>query len=289
MSYELIQSIISGLLLGGAFAVLSVGFSLTWGITHVLNIAHSAFAVLAAYLGYWAARLWGIDPVLSLVVILPLFFVLGVLMHETLIKLAVQRTKDLTLTSMVLTFGLAMIMENLMLAAWSPDPRVVKTAYTGQAFHIGEFALPYTRLVSFGLAVVTLGALYVFMNRTLMGKAVRAVWQNPTGAALSGVNLRRVTTITYGLAIASAGAGGVAMSLVYTFDPAAQMGWLIYVFLVVILGGVGSVMGSAAAGLIIGLTVGIAGALFPFAWVNLILFGGLMILLLLKPSGLFQR
>ena len=105
MSYELIQSLISGLLLGGAFAVLSVGFSLTWGITHVLNIAHSAFAVLAAYLGYWAARLWGIDPVLSLVVILPLFFVLGVLMHETLIKLAVQRTKDLTLTSMVLTFG----------------------------------------------------------------------------------------------------------------------------------------------------------------------------------------
>lgn len=289
MAYELVQSLVSGLLIGSTFGVLSVGFSMTWGITHVLNVAHAAFALLAAYLGYWASRRWGIDPVLALVGIVPLLFLLGLLMHQTLVKVAAQRAEDLAMSSMVLTFGLAIVMENLMRRAWTSDPRVLQTAYTGRAFFLGPFALPWTQVISFALATVTIVSLYLFVNRTLLGKAVRAVWQNPTGAALAGINLERVTSLAYGLAVATAGVGGVAMSLIYTFDPSAHMVWLIYIFLVVIFGGVGSVLGSALAGLIIGLVVGVSGVFIPFVWVNLVLFLLLIVMLLIRPSGLLER
>lgn len=289
MLYELVQSTVSGLLIGAAFAVLSVGFSLTWGVTQVLNIAHAAFALLAAYLGYFASSYFQVDPVLVLVVIIPLFFVLGVGIHQVLIKITAQRAHDLALSSMILTFGLAVVMENVMQVLWTPDPRVLKTSYTGKAIFVGPIAIATTHLISFVLAMLTIALLYVFVHHTLTGKAVRAVWQNPTGAALSGVNMGRVTNITYGIAVATAGIGGVVMSLIYTFDPSTDMVWLVYIFLVVILGGVGSVLGALLAGLIIGLTVGISGVFIPLVWVNLVLFLALILLLLLRPSGLLQR
>jgi branched-chain amino acid transport system permease protein len=180
--YELVQSLISGLMIGSIFGVLSIGFSMTWGITHVLNVAHGAFALLAAYLGYWSSRRWGIDPVVALLGIVPLLFALGVLMHQTLIKITARRAEDLAMSSLVLTFGLAIVMETLMRSAWSSNPRVVQTSYTGKAFFVGEFAFPWAQVVSFLLAAVTIAALHLFVNRTLLGKAVRAVWQNPTGA-----------------------------------------------------------------------------------------------------------
>lgn len=289
MLYELTQSLISGVMIGCAFAVLSVGFSLTWGVTHVLNIAHAAFALLGAYLAYWASTTLGIGPVMALLVIVPLFFLGGVAMHGSLIKLTARRSHDLALSSMILTFGLAAIMENGMAAAWTSDPRVLQTAYTGKSIFVGPIALQQTYLVSAGLALVTILLLHLFVNRTLTGKAVRAVWQNPVGAALSGVHINRVTSLTYGLAIATAGVGGVAMAQIYAFDPASHMVWLVYIFLVVILGGVGSVLGSALAGLIIGVTIGVTGVFVPLVWVNLILFLLLVAMLLIRPSGLLQR
>ena len=287
--YELTQSLVSGVLVGCAFAVLSVGFSLAWGVTHVLNVAHGAFAVLAAYLGYWAVARWQIDPVVALLGIVPLLFVLGLIVYEGLIRVTARRAHDLGLATMVLTFGLAVVLENAMQWAWTPDPRVLKTAYTGRALFVGPIAFQTTQLVAFGLAAVTIVGLSLFTNRTYLGKAVRAVWQNPTGAALSGINLEQVTRVTFGLALATAGVGGVAMSLLFTFDPSTHLAWLVYIFLVVILGGVGSIVGTALAGLIIGLIVGVSGVFIPLVWGNLVLFGLLIILLLLKPSGLLQR
>lgn len=287
--YELVQSLISGILVGGAFALLGVGFSLTWGVTRVINVAHAAFAVLAAYLAYWATKSYRVDPVLSLVVIVPLFFVLGVAFHELLIKPTAKRTRDLALSSMVLTFGLTAALENGMAWVWTPDPRVLNTAYTGKAFLVGPIAFSYGPMIGFLLAAVTLTALYAFLHRTYTGRAVRAVWQDREGAALSGVNLSRVTSITYGASMVTAGVAGVAMALQYTFDPATNFGWMIYVFLVVIFGGVGSVLGAALAGLVIGIILGVTGVFVPLTWVNLVLFVFLIALLLVRPSGLMRR
>jgi branched-chain amino acid transport system permease protein len=190
---------------------------------------------------------------------------------------------------MVLTFGLASAGENAMALAWGPGPRALNTPYTGQSAVLGPLTLPLTHLYGALVAVAVIVGLSVFLTRTLAGKSVRAVWQDRDGAALCGIDLERVTGIAYGLATASAAAAGVAMSLVYTFSPASQLEWLVYVFLVVIVGGVGSFLGAVVAGIIVGSTAGLAILVIPFAWTPTVLFVALILLLLWRPSGLFRR
>jgi branched-chain amino acid transport system permease protein len=284
----ILQSIVSGILMGGIFALLGVGFSLTWGVMKVINIAHAAFGILAAYLAYWGLTLYGIDPIFSLGLSLPLLFVTGIIIHRFLIQ-PITRAREIVVASMILTFGLAIVLENVMLFAWSPDERLITTPYSSQSVFLGEIIIKTSSLLGFVLSILGIGALYLFLYHTHIGKAVRATWQEPEGAALQGIDLKRVSMIAFGLAIASAGAGGVAMAYMYSFNPPAHNLWLIFLFLVVIVGGVGSILGSAIAGLLIGLITGLSGAFFPFQWINVLLFGLLMGILLVKPEGLFKR
>jgi branched-chain amino acid transport system permease protein len=282
-----IQSIVSGLLMGGIFALFGVGFSLTWGVMKVINIAHAAFGILAAYIAYWGLVLYGVDPILSLIVSLPVLFFAGLLIHRFLIQ-PITRSKDIVVASMILTFGLAIILENLMLVAWTSDERLITTSYSSKAIFIGEIIIRVSSLLAFCVSILGIAAIYLFLHKTRTGKAVRATWQDPEGAALQGIKLTRVSMIAFGLALASAGAGGVAMAYMYSFNPPAHNLWLIYLFLVVIVGGVGSIIGSALAGLIIGLITGLSGAFFPQQWINVLLFGLLIVILLIKPEGLFK-
>lgn len=284
----ILQSALSGLLLGGVFALLGVGFSLSWGVMKVINISHAAFGILAAYIAYWGLTLYGWDPMLSLFVSLPLLFFSGLLLHRFLIQ-KVTRAREIVVASMILTFGLAIVLENAMLFAWAPDERLITTAYSSRALFVGEVILKVSNLMGFGLSMAGIGGIYFFLYHTHTGKAVRATWQDPEGAALQGIHLNRVSMIAFGLAIASAGAGGVAMAYMYSFNPPAHNHWLIFLFLVVIVGGVGSVIGTAVAGLMIGLITGLSGAFLPFQWINVFLFGLLMVILLIKPEGLFKK
>lgn len=244
--------------------------------------------MLAAYAAYWLATRV-IDPVASLIVIVPTFFVLGVVLYEGVIRAAARRSHDLILASMVLTFGLASALENVMSWLWGPGPRVLNVRYTGQAIRLGALALPIPLLIGATMAVVTIGLLYLFLHRTFPGKAVRAVWQDRDGAALCAINIRRVTALTYGLSSASAGVAGAAMALIYTFTPAAHLSWLIFVFLVVIVGGVGSLAGAIVAGVLVGTLTNLSTLVVPFAWSPFILFVLLIVLLLWRPTGLFRR
>ena len=284
----ILQSVVSGILMGGVFSLLGVGFSLSWGVMKVINIAHAAFGILAAYIAYWGLTLYGIDPIFSLGLSLPLLFVTGLVIHRFLIQ-PLTRAREIVVASMILTFGLAIVLENVMLFAWSPDERLITTPYSSQSIFLGEIIIKISSLVGFVLSIFGVGALYLFLYHTHTGKAVRATWQEPEGAALQGIDLKRVSMIAFGLAIASAGAGGVAMAYMYSFNPPAHNLWLIFLFLVVIVGGVGSILGSAIAGLLIGLITGLSGAFFPFQWINVLLFGLLMGILLVKPEGLFKR
>ncbi len=284
----ILQSIVSGILMGGIFALLGVGFSLTWGVMKVINIAHAAFGILAAYIAYWGLTLYGIDPIFSLGLSLPLLFVTGLMIHRFLIQ-PITRAREIVVASMILTFGLAIVLENVMLFAWSPDERLITTSYSSQSIFLGEIIIKSSSLLGFVLSIFGIAAIYLFLYHTHTGKAVRATWQEPEGAALQGIDLKRVSMIAFGLAIATAGAGGVAMAYMYSFNPPAHNLWLIFLFLVVIVGGVGSVLGSAIAGLLIGLITGLSGAFFPFQWINGLLIGLLMGILLVKPEGLFKR
>jgi branched-chain amino acid transport system permease protein len=254
----------------------------------VINIAHAAFGILAAYMAYWGLTLYGIDPIFSLGLSLPLLFVTGLIIHRFLIQ-PITRAREIVVASMILTFGLAIVLENVMLFAWSPDERLITTSYSSQSIFLGEIIIKVSNLVGFVLSILGIGAIYLFLYHTHTGKAVRATWQEPEGAALQGIDLKRVSMIAFGLAIASAGAGGVAMAYMYSFNPPVHNLWLIFLFLVVIVGGVGSILGSAIAGLMIGLITGLSGAFFPFQWINVLLFGLLMAILLVKPEGLFKR
>ncbi|MCD4715705.1 MAG: branched-chain amino acid ABC transporter permease [Desulfobacterales bacterium] len=282
-----IQSLISGIMMGSVYALLGVGFSLTWGVLKVINISHATFGLIGAFLAYTLLKWLGMDPIFSLVVSVPLLFFLACLIFRFLI-VPITKAKDVIVTSMILTFGIAIILENLMLLIWSPDPRLLTTAYTSKVLILGPFYFQYPKLAGFLMSAIGVLVIHFFLKKTYTGKAVRAAWQQPDAAQLYGINLRRISMITFGIAVASAGAGGVGMAFLYSFDPHAHNLWLIYLFLVVIVGGVGNVLGAAFAGLIIGVITGLSLAFLPYQWVNLLTFGLLMVILIIRPHGLFK-
>jgi len=285
LSY-IIESIISGLLLGGIYALLSVGFGLTWGTMKVLNISHAVFAVLGAFLAYWFFVKAGIDPILSLPFLVVLLFLAGAVVYRLVVR-SVTKAKDVIMASMVATFGVAIVVENVMSFFWRPDPRILKPSYAASSIFVGEMAISKGPLIGFSMAILAIALLYWFLHHTYTGKGVQATWQNPMGAALVGINPEHVSLITFGLSIASAGAAGVAMAWIYAFYPSLQSVWTMFVFMVTIVGGVGSVIGTALAGLLIGFIIGVCAAFLPFVWVNVLLFALLLIILLFRPQGLF--
>ncbi len=281
------QSLISGIMMGSVYALLGVGFSLSWGVMKVINISHAAFGVLGAFLAYTLLARYGLDPIVSLAVSVPLLFLIACGLYRVLIS-RITRAREVIVSSMIMTFGLAIILENMMLLIWSPDPRLLTTWYTSKVVILGPLYIQVPRLAGFLMSAVGVALIQLFLKRTYTGRAVRAAWQQPEAAQLYGVNLQRISMVTFGLAVASAGAGGVGMALLYSFDPHTHNVWLIYLFLVVIVGGVGNVLGTAVAGLIIGIITGLSLAFLPYQWVNLLTFGLLMVILVVRPYGLFR-
>ncbi len=288
-AYEITQGLVGGIFVGFAYALLSAGFSLTWGVTRVINLAHAAFALVGSYITLTLLSVAGIDPILSILVILPVLFLLGIATHRFIIKPTARRTKEITSPSMVLTFGLFMIVENLLAIIFKGDDRVLHSRYSDISFTVGPISVAMTSVISLILAAISLAILYFFLNGTYTGKAVRAVWQDRQGAMLSGINVERVTSITYGISFATAGIAGLCLVLMYSVTPYIGFSWLVFVFLISILGGLGSIIGAAVGGMIVGLIVSAGAAFIPLAYINLVLFVLLIVVLLVRPSGLFRR
>ena len=287
--YEIAHGLIGGIFVAAAYALLSAGFSLTWGVTRVINLAHAAFALLGSYITLTLLDMAGIDPLVSIVFIVPLLFLLGLGLHYFLIKPTAKRTRDITGASMVLCFGLYIIIENLLVIMFKSDDRVLHSRYSDISLAIGPISVALTSIISLAIAAVSLVIIYFFLNRTYTGKAVRAVWQDREGAMLSGINVEGVTAITYGLSLATAGVAGLCLVLMYSVTPFIGFSWLVFVFLVAIMGGLGSILGVTVGGLIVGLIVSLGSVFIPLAYINLVLFVLLIIVLLIKPSGLFRR
>jgi branched-chain amino acid transport system permease protein len=284
MLNELLQAIVSGLLLGLVYALLSVGFSLTWGSIGVINISHAALAVFGAYLGYFFPKIIPIDPIISLIVIVPLFYFIGVLLNKTIYTAIRRRSRNITFTSMVLTFGLAVALENAMMWIFSADTRVLKTDYILSSFHIGPVYMSGGQIVSSLLALLSLLLVYLFLYYSYTGKSVRAFEQEPEGAALTGINTKKVTSITSGVAVASAGVAGVCLSMIFPFNSTIHMAWLITIFLITILGKVGNVLGTLVGGLSIGLIITVGGVWLPHSFINFVMFIILIFVLIIRKK-----
>ena len=282
----LIQVAIGGLLTGGVYALLVSGLTLIFGVMRVINIAHGAFLVLSAYLAYWLFTLLGMDPIVSIVVLAPLFFVLGVLVQRYLIARVRQEPGLLVLV----TFALAITLEGLMGTLWRTTGRSVRTAYTGEVvpLALGDLTvrLPIVQLVGFAAAVIALGVLYLLLTRSDLGRAIRATIQNPDAAQLVGVNVALVRALTFGAALASVAAGGAVFSLIWTFNASSHEAWISKMLSIVVLGGMGSLPGALVGALIIGVAEAVAAVTITTYLSPIVSYLILFFILVFRPQGL---
>jgi branched-chain amino acid transport system permease protein len=283
MTSHIAAIVADGVLLGLIYTITGLGLSLVLGVMGIVNVAHSAFIMLGSFLAFELFRRLGLDPVISFFIAFPVFFVLGAVVYRTVITRVERAAQTQGLVAM---FGLMVLIENLGTIAWTTDTRVITAAYTNSSFSIGGVVVAHVRLIAGLLALALVGLLWAFFRYTLTGRAIRAMGQDRDAAATLGINTRQLSAVMFGLGIACAGAAGVALAMVFPFSPNTQVQWLAWAFLVVILGGLGKVENTLAAGVAVGLIQTICTALMPFDYVYLVLYVLLAVILIVRREGL---
>jgi branched-chain amino acid transport system permease protein len=280
----LLQAVVLGILTGGLYALMASGLTLIFGIMRVVNIAHAAMIIMAAYVSWLLLKTFNLDPILSILVVMPLFFAGGALLQWGILRRL--SGGDLTLTVLV-TFGFAIILEGLQGSLWSSSFQAIKTSYSLNSFEIAGVYVPLVRLLSAGASLVILGALYVFLARSDIGRAIRATTQDPRTAALVGVNVEQVTMIAFALGVAIAAGAGPLLGMLFAFYPATHWLWIGKLLAIVVLGGLGSLTGTFVAAMILGLAEQIATATISLNWAPLVFYFFLFGALIVRPRGLF--
>jgi branched-chain amino acid transport system permease protein len=277
------QSVILGVLTGGVYALMASGLTLIFGIMRVVNVAHGAMIVMSAYVSWILFKTFNLDPILSIAVVVPLFFFGGAAGHRLVVRRLSGR--DLTLT-VLLSFGVAIILEGLQGALWSSSFQGINTSYSLSSINLFGFYIPLIRLLSAGVAVVLLGGLWVILTRTDLGRAIRATTQDPRTAALVGVNVEYVTMIAFALGVSMAAAGGPLLGMMFTFYPATHWLWIGKLLAIVVLGGLGSLEGTVLAAIILGLAEQVTTAFISLDWAPMVFYFFLFGVLIVRPRGL---
>lgn len=275
--------ITDGILLGLIYGLAGLGLSLVLGIMGIVNVAHSAFIMLGSFFAFELFRRLGVDPIVSFFLAMPVFFLLGTIVYRTLLTRIGQVSQSQGLIAM---FGLMVLIENLSTIAWTTDTRVITAAYTNTSLVLGSLYIAQVKLIAGALALALTFLFWAFLRFTLIGRAIRAMGQNRDAALSVGIDVRRLSAVVFGLGIACAGAAGVVLAMIFPFSPNTQVQWLAWAFLVVILGGLGSVVSTLIAGLIIGLLQSLSAAFLPFDYVYLVLYVLLAVILVLRREGL---
>jgi len=281
-SHLLIQTIILGLLVGGVYALMSSGLTLIFGVMRVINVAHGAFLILGAYLTYWLFQLTGLDPILSIVLTAPVLFLIGWGVQ----RYVLSRLENPEKSSVLVTFALAITMEGLMGTFWKTTMRSVKAEYASEVIKFMTYRIPLTRLIGFGAALLVLLILYLILQHTNLGRAIRATIQNPSAAELVGVNIQVVSAMTFGIGIATAAVGGSLLSMIYSFNASSQTDWITRVLSVIVLGGMGSLPGAFIAAIILGVMEQLTAVTVTLYWSPIVFYLFLFLTLIFRPQGL---
>ena len=285
MTFQLLaQSIVLGILTGGVYALMASGLTLIFGIMRVVNVAHGAMIVMAAYVSWQLYLTLKLDPIVSILVVMPVFFAAGALIQWAILRRLGGR--DITLTVLV-TFGFAIILEGLQGTVWSSNFQAINTSYSLNSFQVGGIYVPLVRLLSGGVALVLLTALYFLLARSDLGRAIRATTQDPRTAALVGVNVEQVTMLAFALGVSMASAGGPLLGMLFAFYPATHWLWIGKLLAIVVLGGLGSLAGTFVAAMILGVAEQVATVTLPLDWAPLVFYGFLFGILIVRPRGLF--
>jgi branched-chain amino acid transport system permease protein len=279
------QSIVNGLMFGGTLAVVAFGFSLVWGILNIINLAHGAYLMLAAYFAYYLFEGLHVDPFLAIIPAMAVFFCVGYIVQRYIINNVIRAP---LLVTFLLTFGLEIIFVNLALKIFGGDFRSVRTTYSGAGFEVGSVRMTYIGLATFGVSLLLAALLHLFMTRTKTGNAIRAIGMDIEAAQLCGVKIGQTYAITYAIAAALAGAAGVLLSMSFSITPDMGGPFNLRSFVVVVLGGLGTVPGALVGGLIFGMVDSFAGVLVP-GLKDAVAFAMLVLVLIVRPQGILGK
>lgn len=281
----LLQGLALGVLTGGLYALLASGLSLYFGVMRVVMVAHPAFLFLAAYLTYTLHTAFGLDPLLAIPLVVPVFFVLGVAVQRLLIaRLAAE---NLQMMSVLLTFGLALTIEGLLGAVYTGSYKSVTVGYDTKSLDLAGVRLPYDKIIAFGIAGLTLAVLFAVLVRSRFGQSLRATIQNREAARLVGIRTERVTGYGFGVGLATAAVGGSVLALIAPFFPASHWAWIGKLMAIIVVGGLGSVGGAALAAVLLGVVEGLVLVTVDATWATLMFYVFLFLTLLLRPQGFF--
>lgn len=281
------QAALTGILIGGLYAMMAAGLSVTWGMLRVINLAHFGMILVGAYLTFQLATSWRINPLLTLLITVPVMFVVGAALQWAFDRLSISE-----FNSLLLSFGLLIIAIQLVSNVWSADFRRMSDTvnpYATRSVSLGRFVFPISTLIAFGVAVVVVAAVEVALHRTFFGRAVRAFAQDPTIASAFGIDHRRLSVLVAGSAGASAAIAGALFALANSLTPSTAYDWFGVVFAVVILGGVGQLVGALVAGVLIGVVSDVVSVTWSPADAPLVVFCAIVVALVLRPRGLFSR
>jgi branched-chain amino acid transport system permease protein len=283
---QLTQTLLFGVLIGGVYALMATGLTLTFGVMKIVNMAQGAFLILSAYLCYELWSRFGIDPILGAFLVTVPMAVLGVVLYKLVIQRVQRIDPGLTI---VTTFALALIAEAAIALAWGPNPMAATPGYFNQAFRLGSVVVPRAQLYACLLAVGVTVALQLVVRRTWLGHAITAASENPEGARLVGVQPARVGAWIFAIATASTAFGGAALSFLYQFTADSQDVWIGMTLSVVILGGLGSILGAFAAGILLGVAESVTTTYISVRWAEAVPTLLILVVLLIRPQGLFTR
>ena len=275
----LAQSVLSGVFIGALYGLLGLGLSLSWGMLRQINLAHFALAFLGAYLTHQLTGVAHWDPMLTLLVIVPAFFLIGVLLQALFARFSIT-----PFNSLLVTFGLTVIIESAIQAIWTADPRMLESAYGQAKFKLGVLYVPLPELLTLLLATALALATWAALRYTDLGKAMRAAAEDAKAAAAFGVDVRRLSLLLSGVSAAFAGVAGLCLALSFTLAPSQIYSWIGVVFAAVMIGGLGNPLGPLVAGVVIGVSESVTMAVTAPAWAPLVSFSLLIIVLLARAE-----
>ena len=288
MLVPLAQSLVFGVLVGALYGLAAVGLSLVFGVTKFLNVAHGELLMFGGYAAFWIFTLWGVDPFLSLPATIFFLVLIGLLLYRLLFTHMVKLPEETKIKNTLLVgFGLSLIMQNLALRLWTADDRGITTAYSREAFTFLEVRFPLVRIASLGIALVALFALHLFLRRTYMGKAIRATVQDWEAATLMGIDIHKVYLLAFVLAATLAGVAGALVSVGYSIEPSMGLEWTLIALIVMVLGGLGSIMGTFVGGIVLGVTQAATSYFLGGTYREVVGLFIFLLVLIFRPQGLF--
>jgi len=288
-SWDLLaNAVVAGVLLGGFYAAVSLGVSLTFGLLDVVNIAHPAFVILGSYAAYAMNSSFGLDPILTGVLLTPLFYVLGAAVYQMYYG-SFERRGEESLRGLVFFFGVLFIIEVSLSLTYGVDYRLVEAPYIGKSINLGGVGIAVRLLVPFAVGLAMTLALHLFLSRTFYGRAIKAVAQDRLALRLMGANPVQIKTIAFGIGIAAASLSGALLVTIAPVVPSTDRDYIGRVFAITVLGGLGSIGGTLVAAIILGVAESLMATFFGPSWSLAVSFGILLLVLAVRPTGLFGR